>query len=121
MSLQNLKKKRMIHLIEFDLEVLIIMIVGITAIGSIITGGVIKIFNKGKQAGIDKACGERIEKKIDDLKNELGEHEDDSNHDKSTIHKRIDETHERITEVATQVASVEGKQDTMMEFLKEKL
>ena len=108
-------------MIEIKPEVLVGMILGIIVIASIITGGAIKIFNRGKQAGIDDACGKRIEEKIDALADELGEHEEDSGHDKKSIHKRIDETHERITEVVTKIASIEGKQDMVIQFLKEKL
>lgn len=108
-------------MIEFEVESLIALIIGVGGAVSIFTAGVMFIFNRGKKAGIDKACGKRIEDKIDAVGEELGEHQEESGQDKKTLHRRIDDTHERINTISTDVAEIKGTQKTMLTILKEKL
>lgn len=89
-------------------------IVQTIAIIGAIFGGVVFIYKKGVTSGIDTACSKRIEEKIDTLSEDLGDHEAASGQEKKTLHKRIDETHDRITVMGADVAYIKGKLDSFL-------
>lgn len=84
------------------------------AIIAAIAAGVGFIYKKGIKSGVDQQCIESIESDIAEIKKDLGDHEDESGKNKKTLHKRIDETNEKIVKVGNDVSYIRGKIDAVL-------
>lgn len=85
--------------------------ISLGTLAGIVIVGLTFIYKRGKQAGLDKACGERIEEKVDALQETVGKKVSDSDNTHSDLYTKLDNTNQKINKVEKDVSYIKGRMD----------
>lgn len=75
------------------------------------------IWNRGRKAGTDQSCIERIETTMTKLQKDFSEEVKSTNDSHQLLHNRINETKQEVSEIKSGVSNLDGKIDILRDLI----